>query len=181
MVASWGAFLVDHLPELGLRTLQHLMLTGVSTGLAILIGVPLGIIAFRVRRARGPIVSTTGIPPDDSQPGHAHAPLGTVAQDWLFAGHHCANCLRALADRSQHVGQYGRCLPRGHGSGARHRHEQLAATLARPLALGLARDYRRCAHRCRRGRGDRDALGFCRGRWIGAIHQPRAGISPTRA
>jgi osmoprotectant transport system permease protein len=58
---SWTAFVVDHLPELWLRTVQHLMLTGVSTGLAILIGVPLGILAFRRRWIRGPIVGTAGI------------------------------------------------------------------------------------------------------------------------
>ena len=58
---SWTTFVVDHLSELYLRTVQHLMLTGVSTGLAILIGVPLGILAFRTRWIRGPIVGTAGI------------------------------------------------------------------------------------------------------------------------
>ncbi len=58
---SWTQFLVDHLPELWLRTVQHLMLTGVSTALAVLIGVPLGIAAFRVRSIRGPILGTAGI------------------------------------------------------------------------------------------------------------------------
>ncbi|HUT12589.1 MAG TPA: glycine betaine ABC transporter substrate-binding protein [Thermoguttaceae bacterium] len=58
---SWTAFVVDHLPELWLRTVQHLMLTGVSAALAILIGVPLGILAFRTRWIRGPIVATAGI------------------------------------------------------------------------------------------------------------------------
>ena len=58
---SWTTFVVDHLPELWLRTVQHLMLTGVSTGLAILIGVPLGILAFRTQWIRGPIVGTAGI------------------------------------------------------------------------------------------------------------------------
>lgn len=57
----WTALVVDHLPELWLRTVQHLMLTGVSTGLAILIGIPSGILAFRARWIRGPIVSTAGI------------------------------------------------------------------------------------------------------------------------
>jgi len=58
---SWTTFVVDHLPELWLRTVQHLVLTGISTGLAILIGVPLGILAFRTRWIRGPIVGTAGI------------------------------------------------------------------------------------------------------------------------
>lgn len=57
----WTTFIVDHLPELWLRTVQHIMLAGVSTGLAIMIGVPLGILAFRKRWIRGPIVGTTSI------------------------------------------------------------------------------------------------------------------------
>lgn len=58
---SWTTFVADHLPELWLRTVQHLMLTGISTGLAILIGVPLGVLAFRTRWIRGPIVGAAGI------------------------------------------------------------------------------------------------------------------------
>jgi len=58
---SGTAFVVDHLQELWLRIVQHLMLTGVSTGLAILMGVPLGILAFRTRWIRAPIVGTAGI------------------------------------------------------------------------------------------------------------------------
>ena len=59
--SSWTSFVADHLSELWLRTVQHIMLTGVSTGLAIMIGVPLGILAFRKRWLRGPIIGTTGI------------------------------------------------------------------------------------------------------------------------
>lgn len=59
--SSWTSFVADHLDELWLRTVQHLMLSGVSTGLAILIGVPLGILAFRQRCIRGPIIGTAGI------------------------------------------------------------------------------------------------------------------------
>lgn len=44
----WG-----RLPELWLRTGEHLMLTGLSTGFAILAGIPLGILASRVARLRG--------------------------------------------------------------------------------------------------------------------------------
>ncbi len=59
--SSWMAFLAGRLPELWLRTGQHLMLTGVAIGLAISIGVPLGAIASRVRWIRTPILSTAGI------------------------------------------------------------------------------------------------------------------------
>ncbi len=51
----------ERLPELWLRTGEHLMLTGVSTGVAILLGVPLGILASRVTRLRGPLLGATGI------------------------------------------------------------------------------------------------------------------------
>jgi len=45
MDAEWMSFLVDRLPELWLRVGQHLVLTGVSVAFAILIGVPLGVVA----------------------------------------------------------------------------------------------------------------------------------------
>jgi len=58
---SWIAFVSERLPELWLRTGEHLMLTGVSTGLAILIGIPLGICAFRIGWLRGPLTAGVGI------------------------------------------------------------------------------------------------------------------------
>ena len=54
-------FVFERLPELWLRTGEHLMLTGISTGAAILLGVPLGILASRVARLRGPLLGATGI------------------------------------------------------------------------------------------------------------------------
>ena len=54
-------YVADRLPELWLRTGEHLMLTGFSTGIAILIGVPLGIIIFRSAWLRGPIMGLVGI------------------------------------------------------------------------------------------------------------------------
>ncbi len=58
---SWAAFLADHAGELLLRTGQHVVLTAVSTGLAIGLGMPMGILAFRVRWIRAPIVGVVGI------------------------------------------------------------------------------------------------------------------------
>jgi osmoprotectant transport system permease protein len=58
---SWIAFVSERLPELWLRTGEHLMLTGVSTGLAILIGIPLGICASRIGWLRGPLTAGVGI------------------------------------------------------------------------------------------------------------------------
>ena len=58
---SWLKFLGERLPELGLRTGEHLMLTGVSTGIAILLGIPLGVCAARVRWLRGPVTGSVSI------------------------------------------------------------------------------------------------------------------------
>ncbi len=58
---TWFVFVSERLPELWLRTGEHLMLTGVSTGMAIFIGVPLGICAARVRGLRGPVTGSVGI------------------------------------------------------------------------------------------------------------------------
>jgi len=55
------AFAVERLPQLWLRTGEHLMLTGVSMGAAILLGVPLGILASRSARLSGPVLGATGI------------------------------------------------------------------------------------------------------------------------
>lgn len=49
------------LPELWLRTGEHLMLTWVSTVGAIIIGIPLGILVFKKRWLRNPVLSTVGI------------------------------------------------------------------------------------------------------------------------
>lgn len=54
-------YVADRLPELWLRTGEHLMLTGVSTAAAILIGVPLGILVFRTVWLRGPALGAVGI------------------------------------------------------------------------------------------------------------------------
>ncbi|MFQ5528121.1 MAG: glycine betaine ABC transporter substrate-binding protein [Thermoanaerobaculia bacterium] len=58
---SWIAFVSERLPELWLRTGEHLMLTGVSTGMAILVGIPLGICAARIWWLRGPLTAGVGI------------------------------------------------------------------------------------------------------------------------
>ncbi len=61
MEESWLAFLTARLPELWLRTGEHLVLTAVSTSLAILIGIPLGILAYRRPGLRGPLLGTIGV------------------------------------------------------------------------------------------------------------------------
>lgn len=58
---SWIAFVSERLPELWLRTGEHLMLTGVSTGMAILVGIPLGICAARIWWLRGPLTGGVSI------------------------------------------------------------------------------------------------------------------------
>jgi osmoprotectant transport system permease protein len=59
--APWIPFVLAQLPELWLRTGEHLMLTGISTGMAILVGIPLGILAARIRWVRGPLTGAVGI------------------------------------------------------------------------------------------------------------------------
>lgn len=54
-------FLLERLPELWLRLGQHLVLTGVSTGMAIAIGVPLGVIAIRSHAAKGVILAIVAV------------------------------------------------------------------------------------------------------------------------
>jgi len=61
MENSLITFLIDRLPELWLRTGEHLILTGVSTIAAILAGIPLGIVASRAPKLRGTIMGAIGI------------------------------------------------------------------------------------------------------------------------
>ncbi|MFC1512376.1 glycine betaine ABC transporter substrate-binding protein, partial [Candidatus Latescibacterota bacterium] len=58
---SWIVFVSERLAELWLRTGEHMMLTGVSTGMAIIIGIPLGICAARICWLRGPLTGGVGI------------------------------------------------------------------------------------------------------------------------
>jgi len=58
---EWMQFVAERSDELWLLTAQHLMLTGVSAGVAIAIGVPLGILALRVKWLSGPILAAVGI------------------------------------------------------------------------------------------------------------------------
>ncbi|MFQ5743917.1 MAG: glycine betaine ABC transporter substrate-binding protein [Acidobacteriota bacterium] len=61
MLPDWIDFLLDRLPELWLRTGEHLMLTGLSTAAAILIGIPTGIFASRAGRLSGPLLGAISI------------------------------------------------------------------------------------------------------------------------
>ena len=54
-------FVWERSSELWLRTGEHLMLTGVSTGMAILIGIPAGIYAARYAWLRGPLLAGIGV------------------------------------------------------------------------------------------------------------------------
>ncbi len=60
-MGGWLSLAWDRSAELWLRTGEHLMLTGVSTGVAILVGVPLGILALRIASLRGPVMAGVGI------------------------------------------------------------------------------------------------------------------------
>jgi osmoprotectant transport system permease protein len=55
------AYIVERLPELWLRTGEHLMLTGCSTLAAMFIGIPVGILIYRITWLRGPVMGVIGI------------------------------------------------------------------------------------------------------------------------
>lgn len=56
------AFLIERVPELWTKTLEHLLLlTGVSMGVAVLVGIPLGIWITRSPRFRGPVLGVAGV------------------------------------------------------------------------------------------------------------------------
>lgn len=55
------AWAVDHLDDLGWRTLQHLLLTGIAVGVGFAVSLGLAIVALRRRRLRGAIVTASGV------------------------------------------------------------------------------------------------------------------------
>ena len=55
------AYILERLPELWLRTGEHLMLTGCSTLAAMFIGIPAGILIYRTTWLRGPVMGAIGI------------------------------------------------------------------------------------------------------------------------
>lgn len=54
-------YIIERLPELWLRTGEHLMLTGCSTLAAMFIGIPAGILMSRTAWLRGPVMGVIGI------------------------------------------------------------------------------------------------------------------------
>lgn len=61
MQQTWFEFLRERLPELWLRLGEHLGLTGASTALAIVIGVPLGVVALHSRTTKSVVLSMVSI------------------------------------------------------------------------------------------------------------------------
>lgn len=55
------AYVAAHGSELLQRTVEHLVLTGVSSLAAVAAGVPLGILVHRCPRVRGPVLGVTGM------------------------------------------------------------------------------------------------------------------------
>ena len=60
-ISEWFHFAAQRLPELWFRTGQHLLLTGVSTLLAVAIGLPLGIVASASQSLRPVLLAIIGI------------------------------------------------------------------------------------------------------------------------
>jgi osmoprotectant transport system permease protein len=54
-------FLIKYGPEIWQHTLEHLLLVGISIGIATLVGIPLGILITRQRNLRQPILITANI------------------------------------------------------------------------------------------------------------------------
>ena len=61
MNSSLTEFVVQKAPELWAKTLEHLLLAGVSTGIAVVVGIPLGILITRQASLRGVVLSIAGI------------------------------------------------------------------------------------------------------------------------
>lgn len=60
-VFNWFSFANERLLELWFRTGEHLVLTGISTGLAIVLGIPLGVLAASSSWLRSMVLGTIGI------------------------------------------------------------------------------------------------------------------------
>lgn len=60
-IMTWLEFAGQRLPELWLRTGQHLVLSGFSTGLAIAIGLPLGLLASQQQWLKATLLGAVGV------------------------------------------------------------------------------------------------------------------------
>src|SRR5436190_1717010 len=65
-MAFWGyvdliRFLQQNWPELLVLTREHILLVLISTGLAVAIGLPLGIVLTRIASLRGPVLAIANI------------------------------------------------------------------------------------------------------------------------
>lgn len=58
---SLWAFLIKNRTEVWTRTLEHVGLVGASTAIAVVIGVPLGILIARRRRLSGPVLGSANV------------------------------------------------------------------------------------------------------------------------
>lgn len=58
---SVWSFMVRNADEVAQRTLEHLVLVGISTGVAVAVGVPLGILITRRARWRGPVLGIASV------------------------------------------------------------------------------------------------------------------------
>ena len=58
---TFGEYFIDNIEEIGQRTLEHLQLTIISVVIAVLIGVPLGLLLVHFRRAAPPVQYLLGV------------------------------------------------------------------------------------------------------------------------
>lgn len=156
--------------ELWLRTGEHLMLTGLSTLFAILLGIPLGIWAYKHRALRGLLTGAVGIlqtVPSLAMLAILLALLQTIGAVPAII----ALTLYALLPimRNTLTGLEG--VPEPVLEAA----QGLGMTAQQRLLPGAAGDRRRHPHRRGGGRRHRHAVGFHRRGRPGAVHQPRPG------
>ena len=168
-------FWASHQAEFGALLLQHLFLVAVSTVVAVVIGVPLGILAARRPRARRADRVARQRRADGAEPGDVRLPAAAAVRRRPRRARrdHRAHRLRAAADRPHHDRRHSlrRPGPRRSRHGARH--DAAAVAPSGPVAARAAVDRRRDPRR----RRDRRRYGDdCRGgrrRRPRRVHLPR--------
>jgi osmoprotectant transport system permease protein len=61
MMETWLSFVIERSEELWTRTGEHLVLTVISTFIAVFIGIPLGVLASKIRAIRNPLTGFVSI------------------------------------------------------------------------------------------------------------------------
>ena len=164
-------------PELWVKTLEHLMLTGVSTGAAVIIGLPLGVWITRNTKLRGAVLSLSGV-------FQTIPSLAMLAFLLPFLGNRgetrprSPDPLRHPAHRAQHLHRPGRGLSGSHRSRKGVGLCGPAAALDGGDPACPPHDRGGNPHRNGYRRGDCNAFRLHRGRRARGLH--KSGIGPEQ-